>query len=240
MRVTLLSYTQNAERLCAAAAHSCYSERGASELMEETDERRIEKRLMAPLGSGHHSVIEHASYTFSVEGVSRALTHQLVRHRLASYSQQSQRYVGMERADYVMPDSIAGDEEAARRYRELMERIWEEYRFLSERVPKEDARYVLPNACTTNITVTMNARELWHFFELRCCNRAQWELRVAADEMLRQARDVSPTIFSRAGPPCVSRGRCPEGKMSCGRPRTELRSPDWTPSNATGVVPEKD
>jgi thymidylate synthase (FAD) len=104
-----------------------------------------------------------------------------------------------------------------------MEHIWEEYRFLSERVPKEDARYVLPNACTTNITVTMNARELWHFFELRCCNRAQWELRAVADEMLRLAREASPLIFSKAGPPCVSRGRCPEGKMTCGRPRTELR-----------------
>jgi thymidylate synthase (FAD) len=240
VRVTLLSYTQNAERLCAAAAHSCYSERGASELMEETDQRRIERRLMAPLGSGHHSVIEHASYTFSIEGVSRSLTHQLVRHRLASYSQQSQRYVGMERADYVMPDSIAQDEEAAERYRRLMDIIWEEYGRLAARFPAEDARYVLPNACTTNITVTMNARELWHFFELRCCNRAQWELRAVADEMLRLARDASPLIFSQAGPPCVSRGRCPEGKMTCGRPRSELRSPDWTPSSARASGPEKD
>lgn len=224
MRVILLSYTQNAERLCAAAAHSCYSEHGASELMEETDGRKIERRLLSPLDSGHHSVIEHASFTFSVEGASRVLTHQLVRHRMASYSQQSQRYVGMEDADYVMPDSIAQDEETSRRYRELMERIWEEYRYLASRVPAEDARYVLPNACTTNITVTMNARELWHFFELRCCNRAQWELRAVADEMLRLAREASPLIFSKAGPPCVSRGRCPEGKMSCGRPRAELKS----------------
>ena len=224
MRVTLLSYTQNAERLCAAAAHSCYSEKGASELMEETDGKKIERRLLAPLSSGHHSVIEHASFTFSIEGASRALTHQLVRHRLASYSQQSQRYVGMEDADYIMPESIAQDAEAAERYRQLMERIWEEYRYLSGKVPAEDARYVLPNACTTNITVTMNARELWHFFELRCCNRAQWELRAVADEMLRQVREASPLIFSKAGPPCVSRGKCPEGKMSCGRPRTELRT----------------
>lgn len=222
VRVTLLSYTQNAERLCSAAAHSCYSEKGASELMEETDEKKIERRLSAPLASGHHSVIEHASYTFSIEGVSRALTHQAVRHRLASFSQQSQRYVGMEDADYIVPESIAQDEEAAARYRQLMERIWDEYRYLSDRVPAEDARYVLPNACATNITVTMNARELWHFFELRCCNRAQWELRAVADEMLRLAREASPLIFARAGPPCISRGKCPEGKMSCGRPRTEL------------------
>lgn len=223
MRVTLLSYTKDAERLCASAAHSCYSDKPASELMDDWDEKKGQRWLGNPLASGHHSVIEHASFTFSIEGASRALTHQLVRHRLASFSQQSQRYVSMENADYVLPDSIARDEEAARRFRELMEHIWEEYRFLSERVPKEDARYVLPNACTTNITVTMNARELWHFFELRCCNRAQWELRAVADEMLRLAREASPLIFSKAGPPCVSRGRCPEGKMTCGRPRTELR-----------------
>lgn len=223
MRVTLLSYTKDAERLCASAAHSCYSDKPASELMDDWDEKKGQRWLGNPLASGHHSVIEHASFTFSIEGASRALTHQLVRHRLASFSQQSQRYVSMEDADYVLPDSIARDEEAARRFRELMEHIWEEYRFLSERVPKEDARYVLPNACTTNITVTMNARELWHFFELRCCNRAQWELRAVADEMLCLAREASPLIFSKAGPPCVSRGRCPEGKMTCGRPRTELR-----------------
>jgi len=223
VRVTLLSYTKDAERLCASAAHSCYSDKPASELMDDWDEKKGQRWLGNPLASGHHSVIEHASFTFSIEGASRALTHQLVRHRLASFSQQSQRYVSMEDADYVLPDSIARDEEAARRFRELMEHIWEEYRFLSERVPKEDARYVLPNACTTNITVTMNARELWHFFELRCCNRAQWELRAVADEMLRLAREASPLIFSKAGPPCVSRGRCPEGKMTCGRPRTELR-----------------
>jgi thymidylate synthase (FAD) len=223
VRVTLLSYTQNAERLCAAAAHSCYSGSGASELMQEEDEGRIERRLRAPLSAGHHSVIEHAAFTFSIEGISRASSHQLVRHRIASFSQQSQRYVKMENADYVMPESIGRDEEAASRYRELMDRIWEEYRFLSERVPKEDARYVLPNACVTNITVTMNARELWHFFELRCCNRAQWELRAVADEMLRQVQEVSPSIFSNAGPPCVSRGRCPEGPLSCGRPRNDLR-----------------
>lgn len=222
MRVTLLSYTKDAERLCAAAAHSCYSEKGATDLMEEWDEERGARWLGNPLASGHRSVIEHASYTFSIEGISRACTHQLVRHRLASFSQQSQRYVRQDGADYVMPESIGEDEEAARRFRALMDHIWEEYQFLSERVPKEDARYVLPNACTTKITVTMNARELWHFFELRCCNRAQWELRAVADEMLRLVRKVSPFIFDKAGPPCVSRGRCPEGKMSCGRPRTEL------------------
>ncbi|MDW5563981.1 MAG: FAD-dependent thymidylate synthase [Methanomassiliicoccus sp.] len=223
MRVTLLSYTQDAERLCAAAAHSCYSDKGASELMEEWDEGKNKRWLGSPLASGHHSVIEHASYSFSIEGASRALTHQLVRHRLASFSQMSQRYVDMKDADYVVPASIAADPELAARYRALMQSIWEEYRFLSEKVPVEDARYVLPNACATNITVTMNARELWHFFELRTCRRAQDEIRQMADEMLRLVREASPFIFKDAGPPCVSRGKCTEGKMSCGRPRTELK-----------------
>ncbi|MBI0583845.1 MAG: FAD-dependent thymidylate synthase [Methanomassiliicoccus sp.] len=223
MRVTLLSYTKDAERLCASAAHSCYSEKGASELMEEWDEAKGKRWLGSPLSSGHHSVIEHASYTFSIEGVSRSLTHQLVRHRLASFSQLSQRYVNMKDADYVVPASIAADPELESRYRELMDRIWEEYRYLSKKVPAEDARYVLPNACTTNITVTMNARELWHFFELRNCRRAQQEIREVADEMLRLAREASPFIFRNAGPPCISKGKCPEGKMSCGKPRTELK-----------------
>lgn len=224
MRVTLLSYTKDAERLCASAAHSCYSSKGASDLMEEWDERKGARWLGIPLASGHQSVIEHASYTFSIEGVSRSLTHQLVRHRLASYSQMSQRYVDMKNADYVVPRSISSDPVLEERYRALMERIWEEYRELSKKVPVEDARYVLPNACTTNITVTMNARELWHFFELRTCRRAQEEIREVADQMLFLAREASPLIFKDAGPPCISKGKCPEGKMSCGKPRKELRA----------------
>jgi len=224
VRVTLLSYTKDAERLCASAAHSCYSSKGASDLMEEWDERKGARWLGIPLASGHQSVIEHASYTFSIEGVSRSLTHQLVRHRLASYSQMSQRYVDMKNADDVGPRSISSDPLLEERYRALMERIWEEYRELSKKVPVEDARYVLPNACTTNITVTMNARELWHFFELRTCRRAQEEIREVADQMLFLAREASPLIFKDAGPPCISKGKCPEGKMSCGKPRKELRA----------------
>jgi thymidylate synthase (FAD) len=177
-----------------------------------------DKVLENIVGMGHHSVIEHATYTFSVEGVSRALTHQLVRHRVASYSQQSQRYVSMDRADYVVPPSIKENEGAEREFRKLMDRIWEVYRVLSETVEVEDARYVLPNASSTNITITMNARELRHFFSLRCCNRAQWEIRMVADEMLRLAKGVSPSIFKDSGPPCV-RGKCLEGKKSCGKPR---------------------
>ena len=218
MKVQLLSYTKGAEELCAAAAQSCYSDRPASDLLKGMKGKRPDRILENIVGMGHHSVIEHATYTFSVEGVSRALTHQLVRHRVASYSQQSQRYVSMNRADYVVPPSIRENEGAEREFRKLMDRIWEVYRVLSETVEVEDARYVLPNASSTNITITMNARELRHFFSLRCCNRAQWEIRMVADEMLRLAKGVSPSIFKDSGPPCV-RGKCLEGKMSCGKPR---------------------
>ncbi len=220
MNVRLLRHTEDAELLCSAAAHSCYSKSTSGQLIDAMDRETAERRLEKVVSMGHQSVMEHASYTFSLEGVSRVLTHQLVRHRMASYSQQSQRYVSMEEADYVTPHSIEEDETTRKSYQELMDRIWVTYRELSNVVPVEDARYVLPNACTTNITVTMNARELWHFFSLRCCNRAQWEIREVADLMLAEVKRVCPVIFRNAGPPCV-RGKCPEGKMSCGRPRKE-------------------
>jgi thymidylate synthase (FAD) len=175
------------------------------------------KAISKIVGMGHLSVIEHASFTFSVEGVSRALTHQLVRHRIASYSQQSQRYVSMNRASYIIPPSIALDPDAKKEYETLMNQIWKAYAELAQKVPKEDARYVLPNACNTNITVTMNARELTHFFSLRCCRRAQWEIRKMAWLMLLEVRQVSPILFENAGPGCV-RGPCPEGEYSCGKP----------------------
>jgi len=218
MKVVLLSYTKDAERLCAAAGHSCYSKKSASELLETLPDEKVSGVIDSVMDSGHHSVIEHASFTFSIEGVSRSLTHQLVRHRLASFSQQSQRFVSLKEASYVIPETIKGDAELEMEFKELMDRSWKTYRKLAEKVPIEDARYALPNACATNIVVTMNARELWHFFTLRCCNRAQEEIRRAADEMLRQAKQTTPRLFKNAGPPCV-RGKCPEGKLSCGKPR---------------------
>jgi len=218
MKVVLLSYTKDAERLCAVAGHSCYSRKSASELLETLPDEKISAVIDSVMDSGHHSVIEHASYTFSIEGVSRAFTHQLVRHRIASYSQLSQRFVSMRTPSYVVPETVRGDEELMKEFEELMQRTWQVYRKLAEKVPKEDARYVLPNACTTNITVTMNARELWHFFTLRTCRRSQWEMRGVAEEMLRQAKKATPSLFKNAGPPCV-RGKCPEGKLSCGKPR---------------------
>lgn len=216
MKVKLLAHSANMDAVCAAAGKSCYSEHSSAELIPMIDDP--EKTLRKIVGMGHHSVIEHAVFTFSVEGVSRALTHQLVRHRIASFSQQSQRYVSLKEPTYVVPKTIKGNPNTLKRYDELMATIWEAYRELAEVVPAEDARYVLPNGCTTNITITMNARELLHFFSLRCCERAQWEIRELAEEMLAICCEVSPIIFKNAGPPCM-RGPCPEGKLSCGKPR---------------------
>jgi thymidylate synthase (FAD) len=218
MKVKLLSYTNHAEVLCATAARTCYSSDAPSKILDGVDEAKAGKFIDNVVGMGHHSIIEHAYYTFSLEGVSRAMTHQLVRHRLASFSQQSQRYVSLLTPDYVMPPTVKGDPGAEKRFQEAMDQAWEAYQKLAELVPVEDARYVLPNACTTNIMVTMNARELLHFFTLRCCNRAQWEIREVAGLMLEELLKVSPSIFKDAGPGCV-RGPCPEGKMSCGRPK---------------------
>jgi len=216
--VRLLAHTPDADRICASAGNSCYSEKASYELMDEIDDP--ERILSKIVGMGHHSVVEHAVFTFSVEGVSRALTHQLVRHRIASFSQQSQRYVPLNDPTYVVPDTIKADPDSLKVYTEMMDTIWDAYRKLSDRVPAEDARYVLPNGCTTNITITMNARELLHFFSLRCCERAQWEIREMADRMLTICTEISPAIFRDAGPPCT-RGPCPEGKLSCGRPRSK-------------------
>ena len=217
MKVVLLNYTKNPDKICAAAAQSCYSEKGASELFESTDDDKAKKMIKKVVGMGHLSVVEHAYFTFSVEGVSRSLTHQLVRHRVASYSQQSQRYVSMDKAEFVVPPSIATDIESKKVFKKAMDEAWKTYRELAKKVPKEDARYVLPNACHTNITITMNARELWHFFSLRCCRRAQWEIRMMAWKMLAEAKKAAPILFDNAGPGCF-RGPCPEGEYSCGKP----------------------
>lgn len=215
MEVKLLAYTRDADAVCAAAGKSCYSEKSSADLLGADNPEKVLGKIV---GMGHHSVIEHASFTFSVEGVSRALTHQLVRHRIASFSQQSQRYVPLDEPTYVIPETIRADPKLTAIYEKMMDDIWKTYNELQKSVPAEDARYVLPNGCTTNITITMNARELRHFFSLRCCNRAQWEIRELADRMLALCMEVSPTIFKGSGAPCVT-GPCPEGKLSCGKPR---------------------
>lgn len=218
MNVELLYHTPDPERAVATAARLCYAPVGASELMETLSEERIEKVLRTILESGHYSTLEHASYTFAIDGVSRAMTHQLVRHRLASYNQQSQRYVTFkEEPEFIIPQSVI-DAGAQDEYDAAARAAFEAYADLVERgVPAEDARYLLPNACETKIVVTMNMRELLHFFNLRCCNRAQWEIREVACRMLELARPTAPLIFAQAGPGCV-KGACPEGKMTCGEP----------------------
>jgi len=215
MKIKLLRYTQDPELLCAAAALTSSRHGGASEAIEKLDLEEARRILRRVMGYGHYSVIEHASFTFSLEGVSRAMTHQLVRHRIASYTQQSQRYVAYDTLEsYVVPKSIQKNEEARKIFEEALERISVAYEKLLEcNVPKEDARFVLPNAAKTNIVVTMNARELRHVFNLRCCERSQWEIREVATEMLRQVKRVAPVLFENAGPFCVDFGYCPEGKM---------------------------
>ena len=215
MKVVLLRYTEDPDRVCAAAAASCYSGSGASDLHGTMSDKKVRRLLMHTVGKGHHSVVEHAVFTFSVEGVSRALTHQLVRHRIASYSQQSQRYVRFDEATYVTPPEVEKRKGAREVFDATVETTWDAYRRLvDEGVPEEDARFVLPNAATTNITLTMNARELIHFFRLRCCLRAQWEIRRVAQKMLEECKRVAPVIFEQAGRPCIA-GPCPDDASDC-------------------------
>lgn len=219
MHVELLYHTPDPERAIATAARLCYAPVGATELMETMPEERVRSVLATVIKSGHLSTLEHASYTFAVDGVSRALTHQLVRHRIASFNQQSQRYVKFaDGVPVVKPGTVTDNDEASRIFDETVDAIEAAYaRLLELGVPAEDARYLLPNAAESKIVITMNVRELLHFFSLRCCNRAQWEIREMAHRMLELARPTAPYIFLDAGASCV-RGACPEGKMTCGRP----------------------
>ena len=224
MHVELLYHTPDPERDIATAARLCYAPVGAAELMETMPEERVRSVLSTIMGSGHFSTLEHASYTFAVDGVSRALTHQLVRHRIASFNQQSQRYVRFaDGVATVKPESVAASEEASSVFDQAIAAAVEAYgKLLDAGVPAEDARYLLPNAAETKIVITMNVRELLHFFSLRCCNRAQWEIRDMAHRMLELARPTAPFIFLDAGAPCVG-GTCPEGKMTCGNPYPRVK-----------------
>lgn len=219
MNVELLQYPENPERAVATAARLCYAPVGAAELMETMPPERVKSVLSTIMKSRHFSTLEHVSYTFAVDGVSRALTHQLVRHRLASFNQQSQRYVKFsDGVETVKPHTVEENEEASRVFDEAIEAVIEGYqKLLDMGIPAEDARYLLPNAAETKIVITMNIRELLHFFSLRCCNRAQWEIREMAHKMLELVRPTAPYIFMDAGAPCI-RGDCPEGKMTCGNP----------------------
>jgi thymidylate synthase (FAD) len=228
-KVSLLRRTPDPEGVIASAAKLCYA--SETESLLDQDPKRAAGFVKRLAAMGHMSPVEHAVFTFYIEGVSRAMTHQLVRHRIASYSQRSQRYVGHDEFDYVVPPQLegrkvetgSGEADAVDYYEETMRLIAERYGKLNDALGRtgeasnEDARYVLPNACETKIFVTMNARELLHFFEERLCMRAQWEIRETADEMLRLAKEACPAVFQGSGPKCLRHGGCPEGKMTCGK-----------------------
>lgn len=231
LNVRLLQRTDNALEVIYSACRQCYSSDCAAEIYEgsvqEGDIEKLRRFIRKILRSGHESPLEHVSFTFSVEGVSRALTHQLVRHRLASYSQQSQRYVKAENFDFIVPPSIAKDSEANEEFLNILQNIQASYDKLLGILKKnsiegekanQDARFVLPQAAETKIVITMNARELKHFFALRCCVRAQWEIRALADRMLNICIAELPDIFKEMGAKCETLGYCPEDKsFTCGR-----------------------
>lgn len=217
MQVKLINWTPEPERTVALAARICYSSVGVEGLKENFTREDEVLFLTKLISMGHLSPLEHAGFTFAVEGVSRSLTHQLVRHRIASYSQQSQRYVGEDDFEYIIPPSIQRVPESLELYKQTMAQINQAYKTLRDLVPKEDARYVLPNACETKIVFTFNARSLLNFFQHRLCTRAQWEIRRLAKKMLEEVRVQAPVLFAKAGPTCDTEGVCYEGDKSCGR-----------------------
>lgn len=241
MKVTLLSHTPNPEKTVACAAKLCYANTTIGDLYDGLTDEKAESFVEMLAAIGHESPIEHVSFTFGIEGVSRAFLAQITRHRLASYSVQSQRYVKMDKFSFVVPPEIEADSQAREIFLKAMQDDLDTYQKLTDILSKkyfdnnllqgmtekaakstaekkaiEDARFVLPNACDTQMVVTMNARSLLNFFHHRCCNRAQWEIKAVADEMLRLVCKVAPTLFAAAGPKCYKKN-CPEGKMSCGK-----------------------
>lgn len=241
MKVQLIAYTPNPEKVVAAAAKLCYSNAEIDTLLDGLTEEKSREFVQMLASMGHESPTEHVSFTFAIEGVSRSLLAQITRHRIASYSVQSQRYVNLKQPEFVTPPEIAADSRSLERFNKAMEMTAENYHNVTrilkaahkekmiadgmsekeanraaEKKALEDARFILPNACTTKMIVTMNARSLNNFFAHRCCNRAQWEIRQLADEMLKLVYRVAPALFVKSGPPCV-KGPCPEGKMSCGQ-----------------------
>ncbi len=238
LKVILISHTPNPEKVVAAAAKMCYSNSGAENILDKLDEEKTTKFLEHLTSLGHESPLEHITFTFAVEGVSRALLAQLTRHRMASYSVKSQRYVEEADFEFVTPPEISENPDAHALYLQTMAQIGEAYEKLTDVLYQkhvltmdeksarkkaiEDARFVLPNACETKLIMTFNARSLLNFFQHRCCNRAQWEIQALADAILWKVREVAPVIFAHAGPKCVN-GACPEGSMSCGK-RNEMKA----------------
>lgn len=241
MKVALIAHTPNPEQVVAAAAKLCYSNTDVQHLLEGLTPEKSREFVQKLTSLGHESPTEHASFTFAIEGVSRALLAQISRHRIASFSVQSQRYVRLDQFEFVTPQAVEHSPKSAEVFSQAMEQAAQQYtriadvlkeghfqRLLKEGVEEktakrqaekmaiEDARFVFPNACTTKMIVTMNARSLNNFFRHRCCERAQWEIRNLADEMLRLVYPVAPSLFEKSGPGCV-KGSCPEGAMTCGK-----------------------
>ena len=224
LRVQLVRHTYNPQELVALGARLCYAGGTLDSLVEKISGNDQEAFVQKVMGMGHDSVLEHASFSFLVEGVSRVLLAQLTRHRIASFSVQSQRYVSYQSGfGYIVPPAIrALGDEAVAEYEGQMAQMQQWYEGWQQKLgnagekSNEDARFVLPGACETRVLFTMNVRELRHFFALRMCNRAQWEIRAMAQQMFEQVYPVAPAIFADAGPACIS-GPCPEGGRSCGR-----------------------
>ena len=226
LNVKLLDVTENALALIYSACRQCYAEEFAGDIFDKIkdDDKKQAAFIKKIISSGHESPLEHVKFTFAIEGVSRALTHQLVRHRIASFSQQSQRYVKENDFDYIIPSSIEKNSEAKNEFEKLMATIQQSYTKLltflgqdnlSGEAANQDARFVLPQAVETKIIVTMNCRELLHFFKHRCCSRAQWEIRNLAEKLLADCKSRLPLLFSQAGAKCVTLGFCPEGARFC-------------------------
>ena len=254
IKVTLLAHTPNPQQTVAMAAKLCYSATDIENIKEGLTEEKTESFLEMLTQLGHASPVEHASFTFGIEGISRACSHQLVRHRIASYSQQSQRYVDGTKFEFVTPPEVERNEKAYSAYKKVIDMQCDAYAEIRDALivgyikensseelngsdeeiinafkeqnktlfnqylkkANEDARFVLPNACTTKIVCTFNARSLNNFFDHRCCNRAQWEIREVACQMLELCKEVAPVLFKNSGPRCI-RGACPEGSMTCGK-----------------------
>jgi len=241
MKVKLIAYTPDPEKVVAAAAKLCYSNADSiDDLMDGLTPENTSKFIRRLVVNHHFSPFEHVSFTFAIEGISRVTMSQSTRHRIASFSVQSQRYVSMNNFDVVIPDAIKDSFETKKVFTDAIEDQKEKYEWLrnaliykyksqgmdqtaAEKKANEDARYILPNAATTRMIVTMNARSLMNFFNLRCCSRAQWEIRELAEEMFKLVYHVAPNLFSDSGPSCVSKGICPEGSMSCGK-QEEMRN----------------
>ena len=223
-RVLLIASTPSPDAVVAAAARICYSDASAADLLEAESPEKSGKLLHHLWKSGHYSPFEHASFTFAMDGLSRVASHQLVRHRIASFSQQSQRYVEMGEPDVILPPSVASNPDFSARFRAMAE---EAHRFYAEMgeagIPREDARFILPHGWSTRLVMTMNARELHHFFTLRLCRRAQWEIRDLARKMLRLVRRAAPLLFEKAGPSCVISGECRE-MNPCGKPYASIEA----------------